>query len=112
MKIISAIGVRAKVYSLETITNQEYDRILTEEDGHYDIPEEKKTEVKRCKGVKRYLLKSKLRHKHFREAIMKKKNFHVNFKTIASKNHNISTFKQKKLGLSSFYDKRYVLDCN
>ena len=68
-------------------------------------------ETKRCKGVKTHIVKKSLRHKEFRKCVSKKQNYYVNFKTINAKKHKLGTYNARKLGLSSFYDKRYVLDC-
>ena len=110
MQILSAIGVRSKVYSLETISEDEYDSILQTAEGEYEIRPKKKSNLKRCKGVKRHLVQKRLRHKDFRDAVLEKRNLYVDFYSINSKNHRVSTFKQRKLGLSGFYDKRFVLD--
>ena len=60
-------------------------------------------------GVKRWLLRRQIKHLDYRKAILQGKNKFVNFLNIQSKNHKVSTFKSQKLGISSFYDKRFVL---
>ena len=108
--IISAIAVRSKVYSLEMIDDDHYDNIMNSAEGAFDVNPNIKSNMKRCKGVKRHLIEKKIRHEDFRASVLEKKNKNVDFYTIQSKKHKISTYKQRKLALSGFYDKRYVLD--
>ena len=86
MKIVSAVAVRSKVYSLQMIPHI-------------------KRNLKRCKGVKRHVIRKTLRHEDFLDRINK----YINFYSINSKKHRLSTFKKTKLGLSGFYDKKFVL---
>ena len=79
-------------------------------EGDYEIRPKKKSNLKRCKGVKRHLVEKRLRHNDFRATVLEERNKYVNFYSINSKKHHVSTFYQRKLGLSGFYDKRYVLD--
>ena len=71
--------MRAKVYSLEMISEKDHDDILASAEGSFEVPSFKKTHLKRCKGVKRHLLRQKVLHKHFRASVEDKKNKMVDF---------------------------------
>ena len=57
--IISAIAVRSKVYSLEMIDDDHYDNIMNSAEGAFDVNPNIKSNMKRCKGVKRHLIEKK-----------------------------------------------------
>ena len=110
MKIVSSVAVRSKVYSLQMIPEEEYDKILASAEGDFEINPHIKRSLKRCKGVKRHVIRKTLRHEDFKASVLDRINKYVNFYSINSKKHRLSTFKKRKLGLSGFYDKRVVLD--
>ncbi len=92
------------------IPEEQYDKIMQSAEGGFEIYPGIKSHMKRCKGVKRHLVQKKMRHEDFRASVLEGKNKYVDFYSINSKKHRVSTFKQRKLALSGFYDKRYVLD--
>ena len=61
-------------------------------------------EVNKAKGVNK-----KLRHKEYLDVLFGKKVVRHNMKRIQSKLHKIGTYDLKKISLSCFDDKRYVL---
>ena len=69
------------------ISEKDHDDILASAEGSFEVPSFKKTHLKRCKGVKRHLLRQKVLHKHFRASVEDKKNKMVDFYSINSKKH-------------------------
>ena len=86
--IIEFVGLRAKMYS-----------ILTEE-----------FESKKAKGIKKSVVKNKIKHQNYKETLLNSTSKMVNMKTIRSDHHNLKSYKLNKIGLSCYDDKRYILD--
>jgi hypothetical protein len=85
------VGLRSKMYSFTTHTY----------------------ESKKCKGVKRTVVKNELKFSDYRRSLLggvrndiQQK---VSFNTIRSYKHELYSISQTKIGLCSFDDKRYVL---
>ncbi|XP_035211028.1 uncharacterized protein LOC118185298 [Stegodyphus dumicola] len=85
--ILEFIGLRAKMYSL----------LLDE------------SEKKTAKGVKRSVIKRKLKHKNYRDCLEKSIFTRELQYNIQSKNHHLFTMAINKIALSAFDDKRYIL---
>ncbi|KAF4530493.1 hypothetical protein B566_EDAN018469 [Ephemera danica] len=81
------VGLRAKMYSFKVGTK----------------------EVKRAKGVKRVALKKKITFKDYTKCLRKHKALLTQFRCIRSMQHQLYTVEQRKVALSSFDDKRYIL---
>ncbi|GFW95213.1 uncharacterized protein TNCV_314171 [Trichonephila clavipes] len=88
--IIEFVGLRAKMYSMLTPDS------------------EKKT----AKGVSKVTIQQKLKHSNYLQCLKECKSTKENMFLIKSENHDIYTIKQNKTALSSFDDKRYILDDN
>ncbi|GFR10558.1 uncharacterized protein TNCT_533061 [Trichonephila clavata] len=89
--IIEFVGLRAKMYSMLTPDS------------------EKKT----AKGVSKVVhSKKKLKHSNYLQCLKENKSTKENMILIKSENHDIYTVRQNKTALSSFDDKRYILDDN
>ena len=56
--------------------------------------------IKRLKGVKKHIIRQKITHEHFRRAIETGMPHYVNYFTISSRRHNVTTDEKGKLGLS------------
>ena len=89
------IGLRAKSYS-----------ILCQ------ITADVLKEIKKSKSIKRLVVERFLTHKHYRSALLSNKRIRIRQNTIRSFNHKLSTIHQRRLGLCSYDNKRYVLDDN
>ena len=87
--MVEFCGLRSKMYSFRT---------------------EKGFEKKVGKGVKKNILKTNLKFKHYKNVMDKHSKVYVKQTTIQSRKHSVSTHHQRKLGLSCFDDKRYWLD--
>ncbi len=81
------VGLRSKMYSLLYGT------------------EEKKT----AKGVKKYVINSRLKHDMYRSCLLDQKLRHDSMNMIRSENHQLHTITVNKVSLSPFDDKRYLL---
>jgi hypothetical protein len=90
-QIIEFIGLRPKLYSLKT------------DDG-----KEKKT----CKGVKKYVVKSKINLDDYRNTLYTHENKIIKQNGIRSYGHEIYTQTQTKIGLSCYDDKIFINDDN
>jgi hypothetical protein len=87
--IVEFVGLRSKMYS------------YVKENGKGGMT---------AKGVKRYVIRNKLTHENFLNVIDTKSIMRHSMNTIRSKKHNIGTYEMKKITLSCFDDKRYLLD--
>ena len=67
-------------------------------------------EEKKAKGVPKLKVKTDLDMKDYENTLHHKKVKNVNFNAIRSKNHQIYSINQSKVGLSSYDNKRYWLD--
>jgi hypothetical protein len=83
------IGLRSKMYSLKI-----------------DQQEEKKT----AKGISKNVVKRTLHHEDYYNCLMQRSYNRVEQTKIANNNHNVYTVKQRKIGLCSFDNKRYILN--
>ena len=70
---------------------------------------EKKAE-KKAKGVPKLKVKKELDMKDYEATLHQHKAKNVNFNAIRSKNHQIYSINQSKVGLTSYDNKRYWLD--
>ena len=64
--------------------------------------------LKKAKGVNKNLIKN-MRHKGYLDALFNKKMMRDNLKRIQIKLHRTETYHVRKISLSCFDDKRYVL---
>ena len=65
---------------------------------------------KTAKGVKKNIIDKELSHEDFKNTLFSQDQLEHTFNTILSKVHNVSTSTQKKVSLSSFDDKRYLVN--
>ena len=85
------VGLRSKMYSFVI------------EDGV-------RSEVKTAKGVKRYVIKSKLSFADYFRCLKDVEKMEHEFKTIVSKNHQLKMESKSKVSLSPYDNKRYLLN--
>ena len=60
----------------------------------------KKTALKRCKGVKKHLIRQDFTHSNYEDAILTGKSKYVKYFSINSRCHQVGTYRKGKLGLS------------
>ena len=89
------IGLRAKCYSL----------MMMEEQSR------KMREKQTAKGTKKSVKERYLRHEHFREVLSELTTVYVKQNTMRSIKHRIGNYTQKRVSLTGFDTKRYLLDC-
>ena len=92
VSMLEFVGLKAKMYSLKY------------KEG------ERSVESKRAKGVKKCVVKKKISHGDYKNCLFENNNIYRAAKSIRSYNHRIYTINQNKKALSSFDDKRYILD--
>ena len=75
----------------------------------YRTTDEKTT--KKAKGVKRKIVKEELSYQDYKDIVLNpKKRIFKDFNNIESIKHHVMITKKRKLALSAFDDKRYILD--
>jgi len=84
------VGLRAKMYSL------------------YISRHDKKPKMT-AKGVKRGFVKKHIRHHMYVRTLKTRKLEHAKYRSFRSVRHNIYTIEQRKVSLSAFDDKRFIL---
>lgn len=67
-------------------------------------------EIKKAKGVVRSVVKKKISHQMYREALFEEKEYMTVQKSIRSDHHELFTISVNKKSLSPMDDKRYILD--
>ncbi len=87
--IIEFVGLKAKSYSIEMA------------DG--------KTE-KKCKGVKKYVVRNHITHEDYKECLFSGEPQHRPMNTIRSRKHNVGSERINKTALSADDDKRIILE--
>ena len=87
-KLEEFVGLRAKMYSFRS--------------GD--------TEVKKLKGILESVVKNDLTFNHYKECLYNQTETVSKMKLFQSKNHVINTIVTSKVSLSSYDDKRYILD--
>ena len=89
-KIINEfVGLRAKLYSYKM----------------YEGKEEKK-----CKGIKKNVIKNKITHEDYKHCLFTRKSKLAKMNVIRSRGHNIFTEKINKVALSCEDDKRFICE--
>ena len=63
-----------------------------------------------AKEVKKYVIRNKLTHENFKNVISSKGRMRHNMNTIRSTKHSIGTYEMRKVTLSCFDDKKYLLE--
>ena len=87
----SFVGLRSKMYSLQ----------------HSDSDKD----ARKAKGVKKSVVRT-ISHQDYLDCLLNTKQMKHSFHAIRCHRHRLYTVKQTKLSLSSFDDKRYLLDCS
>jgi hypothetical protein len=85
------IGLRSKLYSF-----------ITDDD----------IEHKKCKGVKKIVVKKFIKHENYKNTLLTRENFNIKQNGIRSYNHQLYSETTKKIALSAFDDKVYICDDN
>ena len=88
--IVEAIALRSKVYALR-IHGQD--------------------SLKRCKGLKKSILQSRVHFEDYYDALFGDKPLYFDFYKIAVKKHRVTTDYVRCKTMSCFDDKRFILNC-
>ena len=65
---------------------------------------------KTAKGIKKNIIKNKIKHKEYKNVLLENKQIHHTMKTIRSSNHQLGSYELNKVSLSCFDDKRYIVN--
>ena len=82
------VGLRAKLYSF-----------IMDDGG----------EIKKCKGIKKQVVESSIRHEHYKTCLLTGKELLRKHNILRSYNHEVYTEEINKVALSALDDKRYIL---
>lgn len=91
--ITEFVGLRSKMYSFKV-------------EGEGGMVEENKT----AKGVKASVIKRQLHHEDYKNCLFEQSQLEHNFNHITSKSHSVVTALKRKISLSPFDDKRFLLN--
>ena len=83
------VGLRSKMYSYAYVSGEQQ---------------------KRAKGIKANVIAQELKHDMYKECLQESASLRFNMTSIRSYQHEIYTIRQRKIGLSPYDDKRYVLE--
>lgn len=87
--IVEFVGLRSKMYSI----------LINTHEGK-----------KRAKGVQKQIVKNLLKHEDYKNVLFYEDIIIASAKKIASLNHHLYTVNERKVALSAYDDKRYVLE--
>ena len=76
----------------------------------YSILEANGDNMKKAKGVKKYVVKKHIRHNQYREALFEKTTFHHSMNVLRSERHRIYGQHLHKVSLSPFDSKRWIAE--
>ena len=65
---------------------------------------------KTAKGIKRNVIKNKIKYEDYKNTLINNKQMHHKMKTIRSQRHQLGSYEINKVSLSCFDDKRYIND--
>lgn len=91
--ILGFVGLRPKMYS-------------------FIVYDEKKTQVKKAKGISKSVVKKELTYQNYVNCLMDSKLNRHSMNSIRSENHNLYLKNINKISLSPFDDKRWWLEPN
>ena len=73
--------------------------------GHKNID---KQESRTAKGIKKNVIKQRLRHENYKDVLFNKKQIRHTMRVIKSEKHRLGSYVLNKTSLSCFDDKRYI----
>ena len=76
----------------------------------YSILEANGDNMKKAKGVKKYVVRKHIRHNQYREALFEKTTFHHGMNVLRSERHRIYGQHLHKVSLSPFDSKRWIAE--
>ena len=76
----------------------------------YSYIKDNNKEEKTAKGIKKNIIKNIIKYINYKETLFNNTQMHHKMKTIRSQNHQIRSYEINKVSLSSYDDKRYILE--
>ena len=112
--ILAGVFLKAKAYALLVRRNCEQFSYENKKkpSTEYHVRSDNLLQLHRCKGVPA-VARENLLFEHYLSVLCEDKKFRkVNFNKLSSNAHTIHQIKQRKLALTSFEDKRQLLNCS
>ena len=100
--MLEFVGLRAKAYAYKKLI------IYPAEDGDENVGDI--VEVKKLKGIKKCVVKASIHFDHYLECLQQGLKKFATMVSLRSFKHIITTLFQKKVAMTHFDDKRYLLD--
>ena len=97
--ILEFVGLRPKSYSYEVDRLKDDDGVMC-----FDV------QMKKCKGVKKYVVKDHITHEDYKECLFSAESQFRTMNTIRSRQHDVGSERINKTPLSAQDDKRIVLE--
>ena len=98
-RMLEFAGTGSKAYST-----------LIDPDHEYGYHNSKKRVTKKLKGIKKCVVSAKIQHAHYVNCVKLGTRKWASMVRFDSRQHNVTTIKQRKLALNAFDDKRYLLE--
>ena len=92
------VGLKSKMYS--------YTKYLKPE----DYKKKEKPEIKKAKGIRTNVVENQIKHEDYLYVLNNNITMHHQMNTIRSELHQINSYHLNKVSLSTYDDKRYLLD--
>lgn len=102
--MLELIPIRSKQYSYLCENDIEYDELKNDKEKEEYIPH------RRCKGIKKYVVKKNLTHQIYKNTILENSQTFKTQNLIKSLKHDLYSMTQTKLCLNAFDDKRYMIN--
>lgn len=112
--ILAGVFLKAKAYALLIRPNHTQFAYENKKkaSSEYNVRSDKLLQLHRCKGVPA-VARENLLFEHYLSILTEKNmNHKVDYNKLSSKDHTIHKIKQRKLALTSFEDKRQLLNCS
>ena len=94
----------------DEVNDSEITEVVSVKAKQYAYLTEKNKCGKRCKGVRKAVVELDINFKDYKDCVFNRKTLIVEQKGIKSFNHELYTVKETKLALTSFNDKRFLLE--
>lgn len=95
--ILEFVGLRAKAYAYR------------QETWNKDMTEWMIQDHKKCKGIKKCVVKREMQFQHYKDVLYTHKSHYQSMVSFRSRNHHVQTIEQVKKALSCYDDKRFIL---
>ena len=103
------VGLRAKMYSYKMLEKEQKEEKEQEEEGEEDEEEKTPTVVKKCKGIKKSVVKRSIHFEDYKKCLFTGEEQLRKMNVFRSHKHEVYTEEINKVALSANDDKRIIL---